>query len=114
MTSLSMVAIWLPVTLSITAGAVDVIAFLALGGLFTAHITGNLVVVAAHYATGAFSQTGPILAVPVFIVVLGVVVLWLGQEDRPRHSRRSLLGLHMALLAGCLVSGLAFGPFDKK
>jgi uncharacterized membrane protein YoaK (UPF0700 family) len=33
----------LPAVLSMTAGAVDVIGFLALGGLFTAYITGNLV-----------------------------------------------------------------------
>ena len=39
----------LPAVLSTTAGAVDVIGFLALGGLFTAHISGNLCVVAAHY-----------------------------------------------------------------
>ncbi len=56
---------WLLLTvLSTTAGAVDVIGFLALGGLFTAHITGNVVIVAAHYATGGFSQIGPLLAVP--------------------------------------------------
>jgi uncharacterized membrane protein YoaK (UPF0700 family) len=45
----------LPAVLSTTAGAVDVIGFLALGGLFTAHITGNLVVLAAHYVTGGFN-----------------------------------------------------------
>ena len=34
---------WLvPVLLSTAAGAADVIGFLALGGLFTAHVTGNL------------------------------------------------------------------------
>jgi len=48
---------------------VDVIGFLALGGLFTAHIAGNLVVLAAHYITGGFSQIGPLLSVPVFIAV---------------------------------------------
>src|SRR5262245_46999809 len=90
----------LPALLSTTAGAVDVIGFLALGGLFTAHISGNLCVVAAHYITGGFSRVGPLLSVPVFIAVLGAVTLAFGQAgDR---SRRALLVLHSALLAGCL------------
>jgi uncharacterized membrane protein YoaK (UPF0700 family) len=42
----------------------DTIAFLGLGELFVAHITGNLVVPAAHYVTGGFSQIGPLLSVP--------------------------------------------------
>ena len=44
--------------------AVDVIGFLTLGGLFTAHITGNLVVLAAHFVTGRFSEAGPLFAIP--------------------------------------------------
>jgi hypothetical protein len=43
-----------------TARAVDIIGFIALG-LFTAHITGNLVILAAHYVTGRFGEIGPIL-----------------------------------------------------
>jgi uncharacterized membrane protein YoaK (UPF0700 family) len=63
----------LPAALSMTAGAVDVIGFLALGGLFTAHITGNLVVLLAHYITDKFGQIGPLLSVPMFVGVLGLV-----------------------------------------
>jgi hypothetical protein len=77
-------ASWLlPFVLSATAGAVDVIGFLALGGLFTTHITGNIVVLAAHYITGSFGQIGPLLAVPVFVVVFGTVtVTFIGRPTR--------------------------------
>jgi uncharacterized membrane protein YoaK (UPF0700 family) len=102
----------LTAVLSVTAGAVDVIGFLALGGLFTAHITGNVVVLAAHYATGGFSEVGPLLAVPVFIVVLGVVTLASETiEGAGYSSRRALLVLQAALLAGCLGLGVGLGPF---
>jgi uncharacterized membrane protein YoaK (UPF0700 family) len=100
----------LPAVLSSTAGAVDVIGFLALGGLFTAHITGNLVVLAAHYVSGGFSQVGPLLSLPVFIAVLSVVTLAFGTADI-RASRRSLLVLHAALLAGFFGLGAVLGPF---
>ena len=108
------VRLWLPAVLSTTAGAVDVIGFLALGGLFAAHITGNLAIVAAHYTTGRFGQVGPILAVPVFIIVLGVVVLLFGGIQSKGRSRRALLVLHAALLSSCLAFGLSFGPFSNS
>jgi uncharacterized membrane protein YoaK (UPF0700 family) len=102
----------LPTVLSTTAGAVDVISFLALGGLFTAHITGNVVVVAAHYVTGGFGEVGPLLAVPVFVAVLGAVTLASVEAEKAGYrSRRALLVLQAALLAGCLGLGAGFGPF---
>jgi uncharacterized membrane protein YoaK (UPF0700 family) len=110
MTSWLSVHLWLPAVLSTTAGAVDIIGFLVLGGLFTAHITGNLAIVAAHYTTDGFSQVGPILAVPVFIAVLGVVVLVFGRVNGTGNSRRSLPILHAALLAVCLGLGLGLSP----
>jgi uncharacterized membrane protein YoaK (UPF0700 family) len=113
-TSWLSVRLWLPAILSTTAGAVDVIGFLVFGGLFTAHITGNLAIVAARYTTGRFGQVGPMLAVPVFIVVLGVVVLVFGGIESKSRSRRALLVLHAALLSSCLGFGLSFGPFGNS
>lgn len=100
----------LPALLSTTAGAVDVIGFLALGGLFTAHITGNLVVLAAHYITGHFGQIAPLLSVPMFMVVLGIVTLTFGRKPI-RIARRTLLVLQALLLACFLGFGTGFGPF---
>src|SRR5438270_7246196 len=102
----------LPTVLSTTAGAVDVIGFLALGGLFTAHITGNLVILAAHYATGGFSQVGPLLSVPVFVVVLGVVIV-LFENKATDTARRGLLILHAGLLVAFLSLGARLGPFTN-
>jgi uncharacterized membrane protein YoaK (UPF0700 family) len=102
----------LPAVLSTVAGAVDAIGFLALGGLFTAHITGNVVIVAAHYVTGAFAEVSPLLSVPVFVAVLGLVTLVAAAFDKVGYRpRRELLVLHAALLASCLGLGVGFGPF---
>jgi uncharacterized membrane protein YoaK (UPF0700 family) len=65
----------LPTLLSMTAGSVDVSSFLGLDGLFTAHITGNLVILAAHLVSGDPAQLGPMLSVPVFMVVLALTEL---------------------------------------
>jgi hypothetical protein len=42
----------LPTVLGIVAGSADVISFLGLRGLVVAHITGNLIILAAHVVTG--------------------------------------------------------------
>ena len=102
----------LPALLSTTAGAVDVIGFLALGGLFTAHITGNLVILAAHYVTGRFGEIGPILSVPIFMLVLSVVTLAFVAVPS-RIARRGVLVLQAILLAAFLSFGVGFGPFSN-
>jgi len=100
----------LPAVLAMTAGAVDVIGFLALGGLFTAHITGNLVILAAHYITGSFGEIAPLLSAPVFVAVLGVITVMFVRKPI-RFIRRGLLVLQAVLLASFLGFGIWFGPF---
>ena len=52
----------------------DVISFLALGGLFTAHITGNLVIERITLRI-SLAQIGPLFSVPMFVGVLGLVTV---------------------------------------
>jgi uncharacterized membrane protein YoaK (UPF0700 family) len=97
--------------LSVTAGSVDVISFLGLDGLFTAHITGNLVILAAHVVSGDPAQLAPMLSVPVFMAGLVLTRLLAGSLERVRiASLRPLLLLQFLLLAGFLVLCVAAGP----
>src|SRR5215510_2766703 len=100
----------LPFILSMTAGAVDVIGFLALG-VFTSHITGNLVILATHYITGRFGEIGPILSVPVFMLVLTLVTLAFVKVPT-RVARQALLVLQAVLIAAFLGFGVGFSPFS--
>jgi hypothetical protein len=94
----------LPTLLSIIAGSVDAIGFVGLGGLFTAHVTGNLVILAAHLVSGDEASVAPMLSVLVFMLVLGLTRLLVGGlESIGRTSLRPLLLLQLLLLAGFLV-----------
>jgi uncharacterized membrane protein YoaK (UPF0700 family) len=101
----------LPTVLSMTAGSVDVISFLGLGGLFAAHITGNLVVLASRIVTGSEARVAPMLSVPVFMVVLGLTRLAVGGlESIGIASLRPLLVLQLLLLVGFFILSSAAGP----
>ena len=100
----------LPCVLSVVAGSVDVISFLGVGGLFAAHITGNLVVLAAHIVTGRSASLAPILSVPVFIVVLGLTRLAAaGLEKTGQCPLQPLLALQFVLLVSFLAVWVAAG-----
>ena len=106
---LSVVA--LPFVLSLIAGSTDTIGFLSLNGLFTAHITGNLVVLAAHVVDGNPAILSYILAVPVFMLVLLVTPLFASRLERTGAATlRPLLLLELLLLIAFLVCCVAAGP----
>jgi uncharacterized membrane protein YoaK (UPF0700 family) len=60
----------LPLLLSLNAGYVDTAGFLALQGLFTAHVTGNFVTLGASLALGTSGVLAKLLALPVFCAVV--------------------------------------------
>lgn len=101
----------LPFVLSLTAGSVDSIGFLGLDGLFTAHITGNLVVLGAKFLAGGPAPVAELISVPVFIVALALTKLLASGLDSIRiASLWVLLLLQFLLIAAFLATGAAAGP----
>jgi uncharacterized membrane protein YoaK (UPF0700 family) len=92
-------AVALPFVLSLIAGSTDTIGFLSLNGLFTAHITGNLVVLAAHVINGVPAILSYVLAVPLFMLVLLLTRLFASWLERAGTATlRPLLLLQLLLL----------------
>ena len=94
--------LWLPTLLSVIAGMVDLTGFLSLG-IFTAHVTGNIVVVGALIVRHNRVNPAQILAIPVFI--LAVAVTWLiavASGRRGTGLMRLLLLIQFLLITGLL------------
>ena len=104
---------WLPTLLSVIAGMVDLISFLSLG-IFTAHITGNIVVIGTLVARRGRVNLAQILAIPVFIVAIAAT--WLLAKASRKHGHnlmRFLLLVQFLLLACVLIFSVATNPSAK-
>ena len=101
----------LPTLLSVIAGMVDLTSFLTLGNLFTAHITGNLVVIGALLVRHGRINPAQILAIPVFILaVAGVWLLARISGKRGPGLLRPLLLVQFLLLTCVLIFSLITKP----
>lgn len=99
-----------PPLLAGIGGTVDVIGFLSLK-LFTAHVTGNLVVLAAVLVRGGPTNPAQILAVPVFLIAVAAV-WWIAKVSGKRGPAlaRPLLLVQFVLLTGVLTFSVSDNP----
>jgi uncharacterized membrane protein YoaK (UPF0700 family) len=101
----------LPPLLSVIAGMVDLIGFLTLGRIFTAHVTGNLVVASAAAVLGGAWNLAQALAIPVFMVA--VAAAWLIARASGLHGvalTRLLLAIQFLLLLAVLAFSVTTAP----
>ena len=101
----------LPPLLSVIAGMVDLTGFFTLGNIFTAHVTGNLVVAAAAAVHGGPWNLAQALAIPVFM--LAVAAAWLIARSSSLHGvalTRLLLVIQFLLLLAVLGFSVTTAP----
>ena len=75
----------LPIGLSFVAGYVDTVGFIALFGLFTAHVTGNFVLIGSELARSSSNVLLKLLVFPAFIVAVAFARILEGLVQAPRH-----------------------------
>jgi uncharacterized membrane protein YoaK (UPF0700 family) len=102
----------LPLVLSFNGGFVDTAGFLALQGLFTAHVTGNFVTLGASLVLGTSGVVAKLLALPVFCAVV-IAARWFGTllSHHSAHPFVPLLVIKVLLLIAGAGLAIHFGPF---
>jgi len=99
---------------SFVAGYVDVVGFIALSGLFTAHVTGNFVMIGVGLAGKSSALLAKLLALPVFVAA--VAATRLAESGLVRTGRTPVPHLLLAefiLLLGFMATGLHASPIEN-
>ncbi len=104
----------LPLMMSFNGGYVDTVGFLALQGLFTAHVTGNFVTFGAALIQGSSGVIAKLLALPAFCVVILVSRLlsfYLASRGLP--VLRTMLWIQIGLLVLGSTLAVTLSPFRQ-
>jgi uncharacterized membrane protein YoaK (UPF0700 family) len=102
-----------PTLLSFNGGYVDTAGFLALQGLFTAHVTGNFVTIGAALVFGTSGVVAKLLALPVFCMVIIATRLLSFKLPARWPVFETMSTLQVLLLFVAAVLAITLGPFTN-
>ena len=101
-----------PALLGFNGGYVDSAGFLAIQGLFCAHVTGNFVTLGAALVYGTSGVVTKLLALPVFcLVVLLTRLVSSSLSRRSWPAFQLLLSLKVAMLMAAAAMAIRWSPF---
>src|SRR5579862_381076 len=102
----------LPTVLSFNGGYVDTVGYLALQGLFSAHVTGNFVTIGAALAFGTSGVITKLSALPIFCVSVAMTrVMSNALATGNRRILPGLLAFKVMLLIIAAALAIWWGPF---
>jgi uncharacterized membrane protein YoaK (UPF0700 family) len=101
----------LTVGLGFTAGFVDTLGFVALFSFFTAHVTGNLVLLGSALSQPVHGLIAKLLALPTFIISVAAIRLYGRSLERRELAKATpLLTLEATFLLVFMALGLCATP----
>ncbi len=104
----------IPDLLTFNGGYVDAAGFLALQGLFTAHVTGNFVTLGAGLVHGSSGIVAKLLALPVFCLVVALArCVYTARTVVEERAPHGLILLKLALFVAAAAMALLWGPFER-
>ena len=104
-----------PALLTFNGGFVDTTGFLGLQGLFTAHVTGNFVTLAATLVMGTHGVIAKLLVLPEFAIVVAFArVAGSAMRARGLPALPILLTMKVCFLLAFFILAVAFGPFPDS
>jgi uncharacterized membrane protein YoaK (UPF0700 family) len=102
------------VILSYTSGFVDTLSFVALFGLFAAHVTGNFVLIATSIAEFRHGLWMKLLAIPTFVVAAVCTRLYIIRRERGRRDAAvQVLAIQALLLSVLMVMATENAPLSE-
>ena len=100
--------------LSFNGGFVDTAGFLGLQGLFTAHVTGNFVTLAATLVLGSHGIIAKLIALPEFVVIVALArVTGSALRARGLPALRVLLLAKVLFLLAFFILAVRFGTISR-
>ncbi|MFZ6874138.1 YoaK family protein [Undibacterium sp. Di27W] len=104
----------LGIALGFTAGYVDTVGFVALFGLFTAHVTGNFVLIGSELAHPSHGVLIKFLAFPAFILAVALArIVAVKLEASGKSAARALTGMQLLFLLAFMLLGCLSVPVQS-
>lgn len=103
------------ILLAYTSGYVDTFTFVALFGLFSAHVTGNFVLIAASLVEFRLGLWIKLLAIPVFVLsAIGTRMFIIRRERKSREAAAHVLIAQAVLLFVFMIVATRNEPFEHN